>query len=439
MNNKIASIVLSIIFVFSLMACSVKGNSVAVLSASYRVSGDPDNAVSVTSDSVISIGQKDSGESIESYELVFEAPEGKDILIAYRTHIQNIGWYEWSPSGTEITYDYSYGIDTFQVMFFGKDAFMYDISYRIAVIGEDWQEWVSNGAMAGVPDDISAIEAIEIKIELHDTYESANWILTEFADNSGNQAMFYTLYNNDDGTLIVVDGGWDANVNQVRAVINLFGGTVDYWFLTHYDEDHASVFNAIYSNPDGINIGMVYASPLDYEYYLGFAVDRPWETPWVYEAFLAQTKGDERIHYLSRGDQFDINGLLIEVFNSYDQVVVDTGNPDVANNTSLVFKISGENDSVLFCGDIRCDLGMQILDLYGDSMDAEYVQAAHHGNNTMPYEFYEAVGAQTVFFDGPAWLTQTDDYPVQDLITECHDNGIITYEFETAPNSFVFN
>ena len=439
MSKRIASLALILIFGLSIMACSVNGNNASILSASYLLDGDTEYSDSVITDSIITIGQKDSGKCIESYELRFKAPEGEDISIAYRTHIQNIGWYEWSSSGTEISYEHSYGIDTFQIMLFGKDSFMYDVSYRIAVVGEDWQDWVNNGALAGVPDDLSAIEAIEIKIDLNEDYESANWTITEFADDSGNQAMFYTLLNNDDGTLIVVDGGWDANTNQARAVINLFGGAVDHWFLTHYDEDHASVFNSIYNNPDGIEIGQVYASPLDYDYYLGFAVDRPWETPWVYETFQTQTEGDGRIHYMSRGDRFEIDGLQIDIFNSYDQLVVDTGNPDVANNTSLVFKISGDVDSILFCGDVRYDLGMQILDMYGDSLDAEYVQAAHHGNNTMPYEFYEAVGAQVVFFDGPAWLTQTENYPVQDLIAECRGNGIITYEFETAPNSFPFN
>lgn len=58
---------------------------------------------------------------------------------------------------------------------------------------------------------------------------------------------------------------------------------------------------------------------------------------------------------------------------------------------------------------------------------------------SMPYEFYDEVGAQVVFFDGPAWLTQTENYPVRDLISECHEHGIVTYEFETAPNSFGFN
>lgn len=437
MRDKLLSIVLVVVLLLALTSC--KANDSFVISGKYRLSGAGVDSPGALDGDTLTIGEKGSGKCIEGYSLELNAPEGKDLQLAYRSHIQDAGWYEWSPSGQEITYEQYFGIDTIQIFVFGKDAFMYDISYRICVVGEDWQDWVYNGALAGIPDEHLPIEAIEIRLVEREEYTVANWTLTEFGDNSGNQSMFYTLRNNNDGTLIVVDGGWDANTDQVRSVINMYGGHVDHWFLTHYDEDHASVFNAIYNHPEGITIDNVYASPLDYEYYLECAVDRPWETPWVYETFLTQTEGDERIHYLSRGDSFEFDGLIIDIFNSYDQLVVDTGNRDVANNASLVFKISGEVDSILFCGDVRCDLGMQMLDMYGDSMDAEYVQAAHHGNNTMPYEFYDEVGAQVVFFDGPAWLTQTDNYPVQELISECHEHGIVTYEFETAPNSFGFN
>lgn len=211
---------------------------------------------------------------------------------------------------------------------------------RTAVVGEDWQDWVSNGDMAGIPNEHRPIEAIEIRLDQHESYEMSEWTITQFGDDSGNQAEFYTVRNNDDGTLIVIDGGGEANTDQVKSVINLFGGHVDHWFLTHYDEDHASVFNNIYANPDGITIGEVYCTPLDYDYYLECAADRWWDVPWVYETFLNQTAGDERIHFLNRGDVFEIDGLSIEVFNSYDQMVVDTGSADVANYGSLLFMIS---------------------------------------------------------------------------------------------------
>ena len=418
-----------------LMSCSVKES---IITSRYHLSGDNKDLSSECIENSIVIGQKGSGKSIESYSIQFNSPEGKDITIAYRSHIQGYGWFQWSPSGTEITSEQKAGIESIQIMLSGKDAFMYDVSYRIAAVGQDWQEWVTNGAIAGAPGQNLSIETIEIKLTLHDDYVAPIWTITEYSDDSGNQAEFYTMKNNDDGTLIVIDGGYDANTEQVRSIININGGKVDHWFLTHYDEDHACAFNSIYADPQGIEIGAVYCTPLDYDYYLECAAERWWDVPWVYETFLAQTAGDDRIHYLARDDVFEIDGLTIEVFNSYDQMIVDTGSADVANYGSLLFKISGEKDTFLVCGDVYGDLWIQLSDMYGEKLEAEYVQLGHHGNNHVPPEEWAVVNADVAFFDGPAWLTESDDYDAKALNEWCQSNGITTYDFGTAPNSLPF-
>ena len=129
----------------------------------------------------------------------------------------------------------------------------------------------------------------------------------------------------------------------------------------------------------------------------------------------------------------------IEVFNSYDQIVVDMGDPDVANFGSLMFKIVGDEDSFLVCGDVYGDLWIELANLYGERLQANYVQYGHHGNNHVPPEEWSVVKAKIGFFDGPAWLNESDDYDAKALIEWCHENGIITFEFKTAPNMLCFN
>ena len=131
--------------------------------------------------------------------------------------------------------------------------------------------------------------------------------------------------------------------------------------------------------------------------------------------------------------------MQVDVFNAYDQMIVDYDHPDVANLASLMFKFTGEEDSILFCGDVLGFLGMDLLDMYGDQLDATYVQPGHHGNNAMPIEFYEALNPEVMFFDGPAWLNESDEYTAKALIEWCKENGIETYEFKTAPNSVGFD
>ncbi len=358
--------------------------------------------------------------------------------IAYRSLIQDAGWQAWKSGGEKSgTSNEGRGIYGVQIMLTGHIANYYDISYRVNLQTSGWQDWVNNGTVAGMADE--PVVALEIKLEAKqgDIRDTA-WTITEYSDDSGNQSEFYTMKNNDDGTLIVIDGGYDANTEQVRSVINVLGGRVDYWFLTHYDEDHAAVFNSIYADPQGIEIGEVYCTPLDYDYYLECAADRWWDVPWVYETFLAQTAGDERIHYLARDDVFEIDGLTVEVFNAYDQLVVDMGDPDVANYGSLMFKITGEKDSFLVCGDVYGNLWLKLSELYGERLEAEYVQLGHHGNNHVPPETWAVVNAKVAFFDGPAWLTESDDYDAKPLKEWCEANGIKTYTYGTAPNSVGF-
>lgn len=415
-------------------------SSNSILSGNYKVAGDSVvSTVSANKDSLV-IGEKGSGKSLDSFSLGFCAPDGKDISMAYRSYLQGVGWFQWSPSGQEVAKGQSSGIETVQIMLFGKDMFMYDVSYRIAYVGQDWQDWVDNGAMAGTTDQTLQIEAIEIKLELHEAYETPNWTITEFGDDDGRQSEFYTIKNNDDGTLIVIDGGWDANTEQVRSIINLFGGKVDYWFITHYDADHVSAFNNIYADPQGITIGTIYATPLDYDLYCSYAANRWWDTPEVYKLFLDQTAGDNRVVYLERDDCFDIAGLNICVFNAYDQLIADMGNPDVANYASLVFKISGEEDSFLVCADVYGPLWTELVSMYGEKLEADYVQLGHHGNMNFQNapEEWAIVDADTAFFDGPAWLTQSDNYSVKGLMEWCIENDIETYDFGSAPNSVPF-
>ena len=254
------------------------------------------------------------------------------------------------------------------------------------------------------------------------------WLLTQYSDLSGNQAMCYSLVSGDD--LILIDGGWAENAPQVREIIEANGGHVRAWFLTHYHGDHAGAFNALWDEYKN-RIDVVYCTPLDWNEFIEQA--REWDTPEVFEAFLKNTEGETRIIRLNRGDSLEIAGLKISIFNAYDDIVKKYS--DYANNCSLVFKVSNEKQSVLFLGDVwRKDLGMEILELYGaEALQADYIQAGHHGNNTQSFEFYKALNPSVIFLDGPEWLMTGEDYDAKDLLAWCAENGITTYDYRQAP------
>lgn len=265
----------------------------------------------------------------------------------------------------------------------------------------------------------------------------STWTLTQHDDTSGLQCMFYTLYNEENRYLIVIDGGNPENEEHVRSVIREYGGVVNAWFVTHFHADHASAFNAIYADPGDISIEKVYTTHLDRD--LFFRVAHEWDTPETYERFMQLAEHAENIEFLRSGQEFDLNGLHAEIFNAGDEGREELYGDDIPNNCSLVMKISGKKDSLLMCSDTHTDsLGSYLIETYGDRLKAEYVQTGHHGNNSFPTSFYDAVGASRAFLDSPPWVMTEEKYTAAELEEYFIKNGAEAYDFRTAPNSFTF-
>lgn len=265
-----------------------------------------------------------------------------------------------------------------------------------------------------------------------------SWVLTEYADESGDQGLAYTMKNMSDGTLIVIDGGNAGNEAQMRKAIKKNGGVVDAWILTHYHKDHIDAFNAIYENPKGIKIKNIYATPLDAETFHGLPLEE-WDDVDTYETFSQITTGADNINYIDRNDVLTFSdGLKITFFNSCDDVVIE-GREDVPNNVSLVFKMETEERSVLICADAHSKyLAEYLVDTYGEDLKADILQCGHHGNNSMPTDthFYEVVAPEIAIFDAPDWLMTGVDYTAGALADYLQKQGTRIVWFNTAPNIF---
>lgn len=263
------------------------------------------------------------------------------------------------------------------------------------------------------------------------------WTLASFEDQSGSQGMFYSLYNEDDGTLILVDGGNLGNTQLVREVIHAYGGTVHAWFLTHYHRDHVDAFNQIYADPQGIVIEKIYDSPMDAAYYAEHA--KEWDDLESFQMYLTLTAGDERLTHLSPGDSFTIDSLQIDIFHAGYEGIEKKNYGDLPNNAGLVFKISGDADSILFCSDVNNEAVMyDLMTTYWDRMKAEYIQLGHHGNNSVPYYIYNYLDPKKVIFDAPEWLMESDTYKAKALKEYLTQKGVECYDFSSTVNVFSF-
>ena len=258
------------------------------------------------------------------------------------------------------------------------------------------------------------------------------WIITQHGRNDINLS-FYTIYNEEKG-LIVVDGGWTDDAANVREVMDELGGHIDAWILTHPHQDHIGAFNLLYNELEGITVDKIYtvkmATP---EECMEVA---PWDSTDAYNDFLALNIAD--ITYVYPDDQFDICGLKFEILSTYDENVKDLSN-DYLNDGSMMFKVTNTNESMLFCADVRINMSNFLVDKYGTTLKADYLQMAHHGYGGLSDEFYSLVNPKVAFFDAPDWLMydETGKYDNPQNAAFIQSLNAEIFSFNTSPNSIV--
>lgn len=261
------------------------------------------------------------------------------------------------------------------------------------------------------------------------------WRITQHGTDKDVQTMFYTIESSDGG-FAIIDGGWDWNEDEVRKIIERHGNHVDAWILTHPHPDHIGAFNAIMKNPAGITVDMVYDVYIDLEEYRSVA--REWDEIGVYEDYLLMAFDVVfPVTHVERGMEFNILGLKAECYNAYDEEVRKRTD-SICNNGSLMFRLTGKEESFLFCADVEDDMEEYLITAYGNQLKADYVQMSHHGNWGISEAFYRQVSPKAAFFDGPASLYEESQlYDGWKMMKFMKESGAEIYTYETAPNSII--
>ena len=256
------------------------------------------------------------------------------------------------------------------------------------------------------------------------------WTITQYGPRETN-SMFYTIHNPRRG-LIIIDGGWEEDGDYVREVLKKLGNHVDAWILTHPHQDHVGAFINIYPNRNDLKIDCIYtvdlASPQ-------ICQERaPWDSVETYQRFLALNVPD--LQYLYAGDVLNLCGLKLSVFNSYDEHVQELSK-DYLNDGSLMFKVSGETQSMLFCADVGKSMSKYLYRTWGDQLQATYLQMGHHGYGGLKDAFYKKVHPEVAFFDAPdsMMLDTSGTYDNPEHVRLMEELGSKIVSFCSAPNS----
>ena len=223
------------------------------------------------------------------------------------------------------------------------------------------------------------------------------YILTEYTPFS----MGFVLIT-PSNRAIVIDGGTAGELHNV--IEHIGDRPIAAWILTHPHGDHIGAL--LYA--------MRKEKPI-LQQVKRFICN--FHTP----AFLRSCGGDEALnveHFNSYtethgipvdrpicGDRWKIDGLEFECLFSKSEKYTE----NYVNDSSMVFRITGEKQSVLFLGDLGPAAGEELLATQGKHLRTNVVQMAHHGHMSVKKNVYEAIDPCVCIWCCASWLYNERD------------------------------
>ena len=208
------------------------------------------------------------------------------------------------------------------------------------------------------------------------------------------------------GKIIVIDGGRreDAQhlLDHLRAVSGAQKPHVDAWFLSHAHTDHIDAFVEIMENrSDECSVEAVYYAFPSVQYFEKYEAD---SAPTLRDFYGLLPRIGHVVHTVSTGDVYRVGDAVFEILQTYDDTVTE----DIVNNSSTVLRMTLGGKVTLFLGDCGQRAGARLLARYGDALRADVCQMAHHGQDGVDRDVYEAIRPETAFWCAPLWLWDND-------------------------------
>lgn len=224
-------------------------------------------------------------------------------------------------------------------------------------------------------------------------------------DKGNTQSCGYVI-RTQNGKLIMIDGGVEADAPILLDYINRFGnGTVDYWIITHGHIDHVGALTTLLENENIIIENICYSlNPLEwYKEYdkRGYPSE---------EKLINLLENSEKIKNkieCQKGQIISIDNIDCEIIRIANPEIIHSDN---GNDSSMVFKLVAKdvNKSMIFLGDAYVYASKELME-EPEKLKADAVQMSHHGQNGVSEDVYKAIAPELCFFNTPEWLYNNDN------------------------------
>ena len=228
--------------------------------------------------------------------------------------------------------------------------------------------------------------------------QNAIHMLRSVTDTIGDSFIITT----EDGKVIVIDGGHktetDYFVEYLKAVTGQKTPHIDAWFLSHAHDDHCEVFLEVAENrAREVTFDTVYANFPDASFYKGLD---DWAFTVITDFDRLRPAFADRVKSLEESDVFSVGAAKFTVFYTFNPEWTD------CNNASTIMRMDLAGTSVMFTGDAGIAAGNYVVEKYGDTglLHCDYCKMAHHGQDGVNKNFYEAVSPEVCLWPTPTWV-----------------------------------
>lgn len=214
------------------------------------------------------------------------------------------------------------------------------------------------------------------------------------------------LITSKSGKLIMVDGGLPEDTEHLKEILRARGGRVAAWLITHPHSDHVGALTNILNDPaSGITIDAIYYNFAPIEWYWA---NEEYRAQMVADCMAALANLSPSVNHpnIRKGEVINVDDVRITVMN--EPYLFQT---NAINNSSVAYRVELNGRRIMFLGDMGVPAGNSFLNEYKDNLNelkAEIVQMAHHGEQGVDRNVYEAIGAHTCLWCCPQWLWDND-------------------------------